>query len=322
MCTNCSRLSLDLQNCDKCGNALSAENSVGCYSSEPKRARTDAEAPSPPSNGSIVNGNGPSSDAPSPDTSNAPPVPVPQALYKNKNVVDDTVSVRPQALFTNLTTTAAPTATLPASVVSSSSLTTLLSVGGGSGTASSAVVPPSVNNLLQSARQQQQSSNQLPSGLDTATAAALSGALAGGGVAQSNHPRLLPAPPMQQTSPRVSAVPPSYNLQPPAPPQYPLSSVQRPIENSPAGMGPITNNSTSAAATNAVGSSSGAQQVHKLIVEPNCVILPAQQIRIGSQKFKPISDVSFKDDGILFTLKGQYEIETIFLLVKRFENKS
>ena len=33
------------------------------------------------------------------------------------------------------------------------------------------------------------------------------------------------------------------------------------------------------------------------------VLIPAQQIRIGSQKFKSLTPVTLKDDGILFTLK-------------------
>jgi len=34
------------------------------------------------------------------------------------------------------------------------------------------------------------------------------------------------------------------------------------------------------------------------------VTINAYQIRIGTRKFVPISPVSFKEDGILFTLKG------------------
>ena len=41
-----------------------------------------------------------------------------------------------------------------------------------------------------------------------------------------------------------------------------------------------------------------------ITVLPQKVVIPAQQIRIGAQKFKPLTPVEFKDDGILFTLRG------------------
>lgn len=46
-----------------------------------------------------------------------------------------------------------------------------------------------------------------------------------------------------------------------------------------------------------------------ITVLPSKVILPAQQIRIGAQKFKPLTPVEFKDDGILFTLRGKRLVE-------------
>ena len=43
---------------------------------------------------------------------------------------------------------------------------------------------------------------------------------------------------------------------------------------------------------------------HFVAIDPDRVIIPAQQIRIGSRKFKPSTPVTFKDDGIQFALEG------------------
>jgi hypothetical protein len=80
---------------------------------------------------------------------------------------------------------------------------------------------------------------------------------------------------------------PSYNLQPPPPPF--AASVTR--------LPGIVSGSTQAAVVatpTAVPIRSSVQSVQ----------VNAVQIRIGTKKFKPSSAVTFKDDGILFTLKG------------------
>jgi hypothetical protein len=262
VCTNCTKLSQNLQFCDHCGGALSAENSKGCYSSEPKRARTDAEAPSPtPTNGTYVNGKEPTSNNSSPDTTE--PVPVPQALYKNKNAVDSP-SFRQRAVFPTLTTT---------TLAVSSPLPSLVAA-----TASNSSSASSMNPLL---------SNNI--GLDSSNISTVGSTGPVAGLTRQ------PMPSVQ----RFCA--PNYNLQPQGPIQYPLSSAQRPVEASsvmlecpPNQVAPPGNNSPAA------------PNPHKLSIEDNCVSIPAQQIRIGSQKFKPITAVSFKDDGILFTLKSKF----------------
>jgi hypothetical protein len=89
----------------------------------------------------------------------------------------------------------------------------------------------------------------------------------------------------------VSSVPqynlPSYNLQPPPPPF--AASVAR--------LPGIISGSLQAAV---VPTASAAQ----LGSAAQSVQVNAVQIRIGAKKFKPSSAVTFKDDGILFTLKG------------------
>lgn len=77
---------------------------------------------------------------------------------------------------------------------------------------------------------------------------------------------------------------PTYNLQPPPPPF--ASSVARL---------PVAVAGTSVPSVVPITGSAPSQNV----------MVSAVQIRIGSRKFKPVSPVTFKDDGILFTLKGE-----------------
>lgn len=94
-----------------------------------------------------------------------------------------------------------------------------------------------------------------------------------------------------QRTETVASVPqynlPSYNLQPPPPPF--AASVAR--------LPGIVSGSLQAAV---VPTPSAAQ----LGSVAQSVQVNAVQIRIGAKKFKPSSAVTFKDDGILFTLKG------------------
>ena len=117
MCNVCSRLSRSLRVCDKCSSPLSEDNAAVCYSSSPKRNRTEKAGPLAPASDSkknttsdgnsatsvTLNGDssptgpaGNSSHSNTPPTGqksteptmngSEPPRPVPQALYVNKNV--------------------------------------------------------------------------------------------------------------------------------------------------------------------------------------------------------------------------------------------
>ncbi len=113
VCSNCSRLSYNLKQCDKCGCPLSEDNTVPCYGADPKRARIESSPPTT-SASSLVNGNTENSkdstdssttrrdsnDTMTEETSSTAQ-PVPQTLFVNKNA--PLPEVRPQALYFNLT---------------------------------------------------------------------------------------------------------------------------------------------------------------------------------------------------------------------------
>ena len=281
-CQNCMRVSTSLQNCDKCGTQLTSENHIGSYGAEPKRARTEKEGDestatsggtttaangAPAVNGSgrgstTMNGSASSSPAPNNPAPSSGPVPVPQALYVNKNIISTSENtsapvVRPQAIYMNVN-----------NQVSSSSAT---------------ASPRSTSNTVSTQSTSLTSSTNTSSSGPTLRSAA------------SSH---------NNTDSRSPANPPSAatnSIDRSRPPTLTNSTNSTANYNSAASQRAMSGNFP----PNAVAPANQPPSTSSVTVLPNMVSIPAQQIRIGAQKFKPLTSVQFKDDGILFTLKGK-----------------
>lgn len=267
VCTNCSCLSHNLLNCEKCGSPLSSDNESLCYSAEPKRSRLQPAPLSSHSNS--ANGNGSSvvySNNARTIVGGLSVVPTPQTLFVNKNAVSSpptannstgVAAVRPQALFVNLNNQARAIM----NVTSQSTVTT---------TVVTSVAPPRASIVT------------APSTTLRQTAAAI----------------------VNSAETRLSR--PSE-----------LSSVMASLGH----ISSLTSDHRSSTAS-AISSASNGQLVssnHQSNAPgtgPNAstmeVTINAYQIRIGTRKFVPISPVSFKEDGILFTLKG-YTLAPVLL---------
>ncbi len=105
VCTNCSRVSHNLLNCDKCGRTLSADNESECYSAEPSSDSNSALGGSVVNDESVVIDSSANATVLSRDVT-----PTPQGLFVNKSVsaltaATDTgagvVTVQPQAPSVN-----------------------------------------------------------------------------------------------------------------------------------------------------------------------------------------------------------------------------
>lgn len=277
VCPNCSRISNDLKVCEHCNTLLSEDNSTPFYSSEPKRLRTGSATVSLGFDGS-----------------NMP------AIENNTAEGDSNQpanTVRPEHLFVNVNNHAVPIllGNVPRPVITGPSqtlsnvLSTQSSVGSMrprlSGTtrlvSASVVHPETASNF---------NGNTFPSRSIVGTIARLasdpSGTILGPNVLSQprlsvNHTEAYISRPV--TSSQITL--PTYNLQPPPPPF--ASSVARL---------PVAVAGTSVPSVVPITGSAPSQNV----------MVSAVQIRIGSRKFKPVSPVTFKDDGILFTLKGEH----------------
>ena len=251
MCTNCSCLSHNLLNCEKCGSPLSADNESLCYSAEPKRSRPQPATLSSHSNSasgnSVVNSNNTRTAV-----GGTSVMPTPQTLFLNKNTVSTTptannTAVRPQALFVNLNNQAHAVM----NATNQSTLTTTTGTSVAPPRASIATAPSTTSNqatAVNSAETRLSRPNELSNVVASlghissltadhrlSTASAMSSA-SNGQLVSSNHQSNAPVP----------------------------------------------------------GANASTMEV----------TINAYQIRIGTRKFVPISPVSFKEDGILFTLKG------------------
>lgn len=256
VCAACSRLSCDLRTCDKCGSSLSDDSAAHCYSSDPKRLRTEPSA------------NHCSASAAAFPVSSGDSLLCGTSTVSVENVDH---AVRPQALYVNVNNQAFPVIGVGAAPAVSGTLALshpLLvcssTSAGQCGTIATSHAGGSLCNKLVP-------SNSRPISTVTTGCAGLN---------------------IQRTE-TVASVPqytlPSYNLQPPPPPF--AASVAR--------LPGIVSGSLQAAV---VPTPSAAQ----LGSAAQSVQVNAVQIRIGAKKFKPSSAVTFKDDGILFTLKGLY----------------
>ena len=273
VCTNCSRLSCNLKTCDKCGSTLSEDNTALCYSAEPKRARIEPTSSTPNSASSeSVNGQGTSLNGSSALTNQA--TPVPQALYVNKNTQSPQTptvgeNIRPQALYVNLNNPVYPLNRVQQKEKTLSPNRALSA----SGPTYSTAPPPYTSSImtsmppLPSLGQQSQVIQGAPR-ISSST----------GMVAVLNNQ------PVGSLTPTSTA---SYIQMTPSsashPPHVSVASSNRHLPGA-----QHTVNSTLPT------------------VDPNCITLHAHQIRIGTRKFRPVSPVTIKDDGILFTLKGKW----------------
>ena len=58
VCSKCSRVSNNVDKCDKCGSQLTKDNSAECFSSDPKRPRLETPASSAPAASASATTNG------------------------------------------------------------------------------------------------------------------------------------------------------------------------------------------------------------------------------------------------------------------------
>ena len=251
VCTNCSRLSHNLLNCDKCGCPLSADNESVCYSAEPKRVRP----PTMSSHSNSVNGGSVAINSSANATVLSRAVaPIPQGLFVNNSLNPSTAApatnigvatVRPQALFVNRNNQVHTARTVSVSGQSIAATTVATAV-------SSRVAVPST------------ATNHVP----TVNAADAATRLSHPAVVSSDLGKIA-----SLTSDHRPSLPSSISS---------ATNGQLVSSNHQSGVpvGPGANASTTE------------------------VTINAYQIRIGTRKFVPISPVSFKEDGILFTLKG------------------
>lgn len=282
LCHSCNRMTHNLKICENCNSSLSENNSSSCYSSEPKRSRLESASLSITSEANIVmeteNGVPEIESTPSASTVR------PETLFVNVHnhsvplsSVTDAPCPQPILLpgpAQTVSNTVAASGSLPIMrprlSVSSSRLTTTTS----NHTESTALI----NGNSVSSRPIL-GTVTLNSRVAVDTAAAVTGSNALG------QPRALNHSDAYNNRPTVTAAItlPTYNLQPPPPP-FASSVARLPMAVAGSSMPNVVPLTGSAPSQN--------------------VSVSAIQIRIGSKKFKPISPVTFKDDGILFTLRG------------------
>lgn len=282
LCHNCNRMTHNLKVCENCNSSLSESNSSSCYSSEPKRSRLESASLSITSEASMVM-----------ETENSVP---------EIELTPSTSSVRPGTLFVNVHNHAVPLTTVtdapcPQPILLPGPAQTVSNTVAASGSAP--LLRPRISvpsNRVTTTTSSNPESTALINGnsvssrpvlgtvtlnsrvaVDTVTALAGSNAL--------GQPRPLGHSDAFSNRPTATAAItlPTYNLQPPPPP-FASSVARLPVAVAGSSMPNVVPLTGSAPSQN--------------------VSVSAIQIRIGSKKFKPISPVTFKDDGILFTLKG------------------
>jgi hypothetical protein len=282
VCPSCSRISNNLSSCDTCGAPLSADNTAECYTSEPKRQRTD-NGPSTPTN--LTNGRvtrsspriNPVSTSETNGTSRSTPStmnqaqPVPQALYMNtSNMTNNgpspvsqppgiSSSVRPQALYVNVNNQVLPTVMQQLS--SSGQVVTQ-----GNSLTASAGAPVLQTQVVQSgASRPMMNSGGLVSSAGNSQYGVFPGSIMTGQVSMGGSVMTRP-PPLGGTT---------------RPPPYP----SMPAASTPPNFNPP-------------------QQQQAANVK---LSLPVSQIRVGLKRFSPATGVQFKEDGVMFTLKEYHQ---------------
>ena len=250
VCTNCSRVSHNLVNCDKCGSPLSADNESECYSAEPSSDSNSALGGSVVKDESVVIDSSANATVLSRDVT-----PTPQGLFVNKSV---------------------------------SALTAATDTGAGVVIVTVQPQAPSVNR---------------DNRVHTADNVSVSD--------QSIATRVIMVPSNQATMPAVNTADSAARLSHPSVVSEiaSLSSDHSPSLPSATNGQPVSSNHQS-------GPPVGPGATTEVTVN-------AYQIRIGTRKFVPISPVSFKEDGIRFTLSSFFflcnspfsDTETMLLLI-------
>ena len=260
-----------------------------CVSADPKRTRL--ESPANTANGNLVNGNTAShatnDDTETASTSNV--VPTPQALYKNINVTS-AEAIRPQALYMNMNfcSDSPNTSTSNTPSLSSGGLTS----GGSSSRTDSNLAYTSQASGTSSIIP---SNGSRPRTVNTSSTQALVGTVTSQGMGSLQMNNQLPPPLQTQPGPPPlisSTATPNQasagsfsNFNMAQPPPYGQTAPSTPQNNS----APDTDDSVGDLVFSNADSN---------------IALPATQIRIGTRKFLPASSVTFKEDGVLFALKG------------------
>jgi len=281
LCHNCNRVTHNLKICENCNSSLSENNSSSCYSSEPKRSRLESASLSTTSEVSTVM-----------ETENSAPEIEPTPV---------TSTVRPETLFVNVHNHAIP---LPS--VTDAPCPQPILIPGSAQTVSNTVAASGSVPLLRprisvpTSRVANTTSNHTESAalingngvssrpvLGTVTLNSRVDAGTGSSALGQTRAPLGHSSDTYNNRPTATAAItlPTYNLQPPPPP-FASSVARLPVAVSGSSVPNVVPLTGSAPSQN--------------------VSVSAVQIRIGSKKFKPISPVTFKDDGILFTLKGNH----------------
>ena len=294
VCSKCSRLSYNLKQCDKCGNPLSEDNAAMCVSAEPKRTRL--ESPASSTNTALVNGNNTSqrTSVDGETSSVNPTFPVPQALYKNINVSTLESNITPQALYMNV------------NFCSDSS-----------GTQTSNTETVSSANCSRSGSLLHQVFNTSSSGLDQSNIIPSNSSGSHGGSTMSNTSPLMGSVSQAATNLHLNSqmVPPHHGQS--GPPPLISSTAAAPNHASAKQFNNFNLNApppymgNNHAPTGHLPMSTSPENddcVGDLLISNSDtnIALPAIQIRIGTRKFLPASSVTFKEDGILFALKGTF----------------
>ena len=257
VCTNCSCLSHNLLNCEKCGSPLSADNESLCYSAEPKRARPQPATLSSHSNSNSANGSSVvNSNITRTSVGSTGVMPTPQTLFLNKNAVStaptaNNASVRPQALFVNLNNQA-------------HAFTNAMNQSTATTTTGTSVAPPRASIATAPSTTSNQAASATVNSVETR-------------LSRPNEPSSVVA-----NLGHIGSLTTDHRL-----------STASAMSSASNGQLVSSNHQSNAPAPGANASTME-------------VTINAYQIRIGTRKFVPISPVSFKEDGILFTLKGWF----------------
>ena len=316
ICTNCSNISNNLRTCEHCGNALSGDSTARCYSAEPlsKRARTtspDTQA-------------GQTSSSSSSSSSKTTAEPSTNGVAEGGERSADPPS------------SAAGAETVSNSVVDSTSTT-----GNGSKDTAASGSRSSTPVGDKNSSSEQRTESVTDKGTSTATSTGTSSS-ASTTVASSSGMNGAPVPQMlymnnNARGPVPSPVGGPTPVGPPVPAGPPMSTAAVPLNmfvnvnnqavqipnqptsssdvnagartrsvssTSPAPPRPSTNSAPPPYPGNNTASSDQSTSVNKF-----SLVIDVHQIRVGVRKFLPMpnSSVLFKDDGVLFTLKGKRE---------------
>ena len=262
-----------------------------CVSAEPKRARL--ESPAGLANAGVVNGNN-TSQRTSTDSEGASlnqSFPVPQALYKNLNAPTQDSNITPQSLYMNVnfcsdTSTAQTSNTETVSSVNCTRNSALLNQvfnTSASGLDQSSIIPSNSSGSHSSTTMSNTSPLMGPVS-QAATNLHLNSQMGPPHHGQSGPPPLVSSTPApnQANAKQYN----NFNLN--APPPY-MGNNHGPSGHLPMNVSPENEDC-----------------IGDLLISNSDtnIALPAIQIRIGTRKFLPASSVTFKEDGILFALKG------------------